>query len=516
MVNKLIIILFFASTLLLAQNVEFFDSTMIENSSGYYWGKGRSTQEQKSEELARADLSEKIVSFLYSSKQVQTISSESNGTITETDYINTYTKRFSALHLSGLGKKTIPTDYGFVTWVYISKENWEKSLVLLAEKVENLISQANSELTEGFPDRAISLYYKAYLLSYTTPKELNFKDNSGSLRAFAESSIQKMINELQLVAGTLQPDPGDDLSLLLPLNFRMAGKPGKSLQIYSEVAQNWYEIVDGSASVAIELPKIPKEQRNFEIKPLFHGEDFLKEIDTRYPLRFSRKVDVNFKPLIKLNIAGSIKNGVLSCETEAENLNVVDVDWFYGDGKKFNGTVLKADAAKYPSITVRMRVNNSSELEVTKTFTNPEWKEPVNEKPKEKEKEKPVEKPSEKEKPKETPPVKVDTPSPAPEVAASRNTEAVISSILKVKDNESDLNALLAEYKSMGWILVGKKSDFSDPSKCHIIVFDKTTGKTVAILEPGIKSRKDLISGEVIEDIATKFKGKTPIWFQIL
>lgn len=518
MVIRYFLILFILLSLVLpAQDLAGFDSTAIENSTGYYWGKGRSTQELKAEELARAELSEKIVTFLYSSKQVQTISSESGGEVTETDYINTYTKRFSALHLTGLEKKTIPTDYGFVTWVYISKKNWEKSLVDLAEKVENLMIQANSELAAGFQDRAISLYYKAYLLSYTSPKELNFKDNSGSLRAYAESSIQKMINELELIAGTLRPDPGDELSILIPLSFERAGRKAKAIEVYSDLAQNWYEVVDGSVSLAIELPKLPKEQRNFEIKPLFSGEDYLREIDNRYPLRFSRKVDVDFTRLIELDINGSIKNGVLTCEPEAQNLNVLDVDWFYADGKKFNGTVLKADVAKYPSITVRMRVNNSGDLEVMKTITNPEWKEPANEKPKEKVNEKPVEKPVEKEKPKDTPPVKVDPPpSPAPEVAASRNPEAVISSILKVKDDENGLNAFLAEYKSMGWILIGKKNDFSDPSKCHIIVFDKTGGKTVAILEPGSKSRKDLISGEVIEDIVIKFKGKTPIWFQIL
>ncbi len=518
MVNKYLFLLF---TFLIftshAQGVEGFDSTQIEGSDAYYWGKGRSTQQLKAEEMARADLSEKIVTFLYSSKQIQSITTESGGEVSQTDYINAYTKRFSALFMEELKKITVPVDYGFVTWVYIAKSDWEKSQNKLAEKVESLISSANSELSAGQHDQALNLFYKAYLLSYTSPKELNFKSGGGSLRSHAESAIQKMINSLNLIPGKPRPEPGDETAILLPLRIEVAGKPARGIDIYSEQVQNWYEVVDGSIAVTIELPKQPKQQKNFEIKPVFRGEDYLVEIDKRYPLKFSRKVDVDFSGMIKLDFTGAIKNGVLTCEILSEYLNVVDVDWYYGEGKTSKAIILKADAMKYPSLNVKLRVNNLPELEVTKTITNPDWVEPVKEKPKEKVNEKPRDPPVEKEKNKEPPvPVKDTPPAPAPEVASSRNYEAVISSLISVKDHEEGLNALLKQYKEMGWILLGKKSDFNDPSKCHVLVFDTSTGKTLAILEPGVRSRKDLLSGEDIEDMVTKFKGKTPIWFQIL
>jgi len=500
-----------------SQDIGDFDSTSIENSINFYCGKGRSTQEGKAIELARADLSEKIVTFLYSSKQVQTITSESGGAITETDYINTYTKRFSALHLIGLEKKVISTDYGYSCWVYISKTNWDKSLIELAEKVESLIASANEEFAVGNTDRAIHLYYKAYLLSYTSPKELYFRNNSGSLRLYAESSIQKIINALRLVPGVCKPDPGDDLALLLPLTVEYTGKPAKGVEVYSVIEQNWYEIVDGSIAIKIELPKLPKEQINLEVKPYFSGEDYLREIDYKYPLKFSRKVDVDFSPVIKKDFTISIKNGVLTCEPEVENLNVVDIDWFYGDGKKYSGTTLKADASKSKYVSVTMRINNSEDLSLTKTIPNPDGNEPVIEKPKETVQEKPLEKPIEVAKDIPTP--KVDPPSnptTTPNLQPSINGEKVIPSIIGVKDNWNLLNQLLKDYKAKGYILLGKKNDFTDPSKCHILVFDSAAGVTVAILEPGEKSRKDILSGEVIEEIVTKYKGKTPIWFQIL
>lgn len=512
---------FLLGTIASAQDISNFDSLTIEQSTSFYWGKGRSTQETKAIELARAELSEKIVMFLYSTKQVQTISTETGGVVTQTDYINTYTKRFSALLLTGLETKSFSTEYGYVCWVFISKENWEKSLAGLAEKVEVLVNSAEQQAAAGNRDQAISLFYKAYLLSYTSPKELYFKGTTNSLRAHAESEVQKLINGLKLIPGKPVPDSGDEMALKLPLSVQNGEMPANNLNIWSDFEERWTDVVDGSLTITIDLPKLPNQQINFDIKPMFSGEDYLAEIDKKFPLRFKKKVEVDFSSLISIDFKGSIKNNVLSCEPVTDHINVMDVDWYFAGGKKYNGTSLKTDAGSNPSITVKMKINNSDDLVVEKSINNPDYHLPEPEKPVEKPKDKIKEKEKDKtSEPKKDPPVaKVDSvkiPAKIPEIPANQNTKAILSAITGVKDNEENLNSLLEIYKTAGLILVGKKSSFSDPAKCYIIVFDKDAGKTVAILEPGTNGRKDLLSGEFIEEIAKKYKGKTSIWFQIL
>lgn len=491
-----------------------FDSTEVENSSAYYCGKGKSTQEGKAIELARADLSEKIVTFLYSSKQVQTITSESGGAITETDYINTYTKRFSALHLTGLEKKVISTDYGYSCWVYISKANWERSLSELAEKVENLVISGDSEFNSGNYNHAISIFYRAYLLSYTSPKELYFKGQTKSLRAYAESKLQNLIEGISVVTGKPLPNPNDDMMTNLSLSVKtMGGHPANQLYFYSDAEQNWNEVVDGTLTISNDLPKLTHQQVNFEIKPVFRGEDFLIEIDSRYPLKFKKKVDVDFNDLIKIDFNGRIKNGVLSCETVAEYLNVVDVDWYYADGLKYNGTFLKTDAGNRSSITVKMKVNNSEDLVVVKTLDNPDFIQPPKKEKIEEVKKDPPPEP------------KVDKPDmnnthkenkPDPVILLDKKTENILMEIQAVKDDIKKLLSLLNSKKESGLLIYGNRKDFADPVSCFIIVYNESTGITEAILSPGKDKRKNLLSGEFVEDLANKFKGKRSIWFQIL
>lgn len=512
--NSFFTMLILFSVLCYSQDFGDFDSNEVENSPSYYCGKGRSTQESKAIELARADLSEKIVLFLYSSKQVQTISTESGGEVTQTDYINSYTKIFSALHLTGIEKKVVSTDYGYACWVYISKENWEKSLSELAEKVENLINAGESEFESGNLNHAVSLFYKAYLLSYTSPKELYFKGKNHSLRGYAESALQKIIQGISLTSGKPLPNPGDDMMTILSLQVKTTGGGhANNLNIFSEAEQNWNEVVDGSLRITMDLPKLPYQQVNFEIKPVFRGEDYLVEIDARYPLKFMKKVDVDFSDLIKIDFMGRIKNGVLSCETVAEYLNVVDVDWYYADGLKYNGTFLKTDAGNRSSITVKMKVNNSDDLVVVKTLDNPDFIQPPKKEKIEEVKKDPPPEP------------KVDKPDinntqkenkPDPVILLDKKSENILMEIQAVKDDIKQLLSLLNSKKESGLLIYGNRKDFTDPVSCFIIVYNESTGITEAILSPGKDKRKNLLTGEFVEDLANKFKGKRSIWFQIL
>lgn len=499
-------------------------------SGNYHYGEGYAVTREEAIRSARVDLIEKLVVV---------IDSEMRSEIheTEEDFRSEFasrTRSMSRMQLRGLNYLNLERrDKTWKSIAYISKEDYERTLDIERNRLTSLLNQVYRTENTASLQQAASGYAELlierqfYPVPIYTSAELHGAESD--IADFSRNRLRNWMDDLEIrvVRGEVFSDGTmDETNILLELTSQ--GHPVNNLMIgLDRAGYGMLEVVDGRAQLFVDvLPDAPEVNYRMVLQPRYAGSDpELRALAEQVLPQVRRRITVDFSGEILLDFSViRLGTGGYQFQPEIQNLAVSDLHWDFGDGRRTNQASPRHVFDHPEQVhSITLRVNRDDRL-IARRDLHPDGRLMVAAPP-DKASESPEEIVAPTATEKETPVASPDSDAPpdARETEAGaadpvlrftvplRHREMVEE--LKRSRNYNETMARLNHYQRENRLRFGSRQAVDNVEESYVLIVNTERREIEALLSPEIdKVRQNLLSNELIEDLAERYRGRAPVW----
>lgn len=486
----------------------------VKLTDSYYWGEGFSEDRQQAVELARQDLSQKIIVRVTSTQNVR--EEEIDGI-----YSNEFLSKVEAKSRIELRDLMIKTnqrrDGSWEALAYLSKEKFEENMRRTAEKLLSDLNQAMRLEENGRFQRAIVIYSEIYLstLFYPAPIYIDeeVRESRRQLRSFVRTKIIDWLETIEVRPINVRDrSAGNQVEIYIDLKVSYLTQPVNNLLIsLNRPGYGMHEVRRGETSVYYDRPlEEPRLDLQFRLKPnpaAIADSDLANNLGELLP-EFIHAMTLDFTDVITFDVAvNRVTQNRFRFSPILENVSVFDIEWHIDSEPISQLSMLDHTFTSFTEPRqITLRLNRNPDFYVTKEisprgdvetvstfrqgFDRNSW-----------------------------PATKIDTK----EVRRERKTDfvntqhtALLNEIM-AKTAVSDLTSYMANLQQRRLLRFGNRADVTNTAQSYIAIVDPQTNEVVAFLSPELgDERYNLTKGKILksDELQTQFSGYGPIWFQ--
>ncbi|TVR38397.1 MAG: hypothetical protein EA392_09865 [Cryomorphaceae bacterium] len=458
------------------------------------------TATAQTEEAARKSAYDLLANQLSSRVSSRTSLStlEENNQLTQRFFNSTET--VSRLRLDGLkyqicerpGRKKDSQTYSVLA--YISHDDLKKT----AESVKNIVHQylELAEQKKALKIGGIAEAYAAYLHSFYSPRPISWNsahDTIHNVQPYLEAMLRNHLNGLGLYCEKVKPHPqfpGEQIQI--DLSFAGKTSPGVVYHIDCPAhnATTSLNEMGGTMNLLMQpVSEIEQMRMKITLDPQII-DSHLNEI--RSETNFSKDViiDVDFREVIHLDFIIEEDMETVHLSPEIQNLSIRSIQWSSGARVLSTEPLTTLDKSDLGG-EIRMTVNNSESLTVSKMFNNNLH---------------PITRTFTQPKPKPT--LEDEMPLPHSGIPADPYGFARLTDFDAVQ-------AKLKKLKQQGKVIFGKETDFVNPNRCWILLIEPKSKILLHALAPNDGGRIDLKSSKRFANFESELKGMIAIWVEL-
>ena len=360
----------------------------IKMSGEYYWGEAVSLDRSEAVSLARSDLIGRIVTLV--------VADQTYGISEDDEEFSTYyisaTRTISRMELRGLDHIVRERrDGSFDVLAWLHRDDYVRSMEIERERQIGLARHAAQIEQEEGLNKAIPFIYRAFLNTYYFPEPLYFSDEAGhsiEAREYYRRKLDRWAAQIEVASD--RPDggmmPGDVVEIGIPIRFSVDGRTASDLEVGFDIAgYGTRQTIGGHTQLFLErLPARLTENYTLRFRPALEdtraNRDWLVLASEVGPF-YRRTLSIDFSPIITVDFsARSIAENTYRFTSRIKNLSISHIEWDFGDGKishEWNPAHQFEKLEPPPHITLRL--NRSSDLEVTKKIAQDGLRLPVRE-----------------------------------------------------------------------------------------------------------------------------------------
>jgi hypothetical protein len=531
----------------------------IKLSGNFHWGEGIALEKSAAEELARQNLINRIVVMVTS--EMSSVEQEI-GTEYSSDF-RSRTRATSRLQLRGLQYRSEQRrDRSWQIVAYIHKDTFNESLKIDEGVILSKLSEADALHESRQSQRAMPLYKEVYLSTFYHPVPLYTDEkNSGSrvlVRNYAQSQLLDWMRQLDIrVAEVRSRSTDQNTELYVDLEVKDGQMSVDQLVIrVNRTGYGSHRVTSGAVSVYLDqAPDNRMQQLEIELRinPSVISDEGLQELAVDVGPSFTRMVNVDYTPVIRLDMrASALRGNQVNITPIISNLSVFSLEWQLPDGTTSRDPILSYYRnTALPNHVVTLVVNNSKELttqrEVTEdgqlrnvltetsqtaiagrtpTRTESTSRPEVLTTPGSRTNDRPGDRnsgltttPS---RATDTTPSGTRSASNGPGAAPISSADVVashtqfIQHIIRIR-NAEQLAAHLTQLQSRDVVMFGQRSNVTNPDLSYIAIIDQRSREVLTIVTPvNAGKRRNLYTNESFDagDVAAQFRGHGAIWFQ--
>lgn len=533
----------------------------IKLSGNYHWGEGIALEKPTAEELAQQNLINRIIVMVTSE---QSSMEQEIGTEYSSDF-RSRSRATSRLQLRGLQYRSDQRrDRSWQVVAYIHKDTFNESLKIDEEVIFTKLSEADALRDEKQTQRAMSRYKEVYLSTFYHPVPLFTEGNQSGprvlVRNYAQSQLLDWMRQIDLrVADVRSRSTEQNTELYVDLEVKDGQVPVDQLVVrVNRAGYGSHRVTSGSVSLYLDQAPDSRVQQlevELRINPSVISDEGLQELAADVGPTFTRMVDVDYSPVIRLDMrASAVRGSQLNITPVIANLSVFSLEWQLPDGTTSRDPILSyyRDTTN-PNQVVTLVVNNSKELTAKKEITEegqlrnvltetnrtvmasstPSSTESttlpvVSATPRPRSNGRPGDRNSSSEpaptpsRASDTTPFGTGSATNAPGAAPISNADVVashsqyIQHIIRIR-NAEQLTAHFAQLQLRDVVMFGQRSNVTNPDLSYIAIIDLRSREVLTIVTPiNADKRRNLYTNESFDatEIATQFRGHGAIWFQ--
>jgi hypothetical protein len=458
----------------------------IKLSGYYYWGEGEHEVEENARSAAIQDMLFKIQVTVHS--ELTTVTEESDQGIR--DDARSVVQAHTSMRLKGLNFYTTTRRGRYRVIAYIAKSDYARGIDLMAAEIA--ADAAGAELDEqqsGLPT-AIMTYYLTYLKTFQCPKAIHFITQNGmqydNLQIFLKNRIESYLSALDIRTGDVTIDASIPM-ITIPVHVRYQGKPLSRLTARLDHPDGAdMPIVDGKTRFYLyTLPSRIKEEYQIftaiHLDPKTTPEDLLA-MHLSFPLTYPKKISLDFTQIIKLDFnVYRQASGAMLFNPVYKNISISALSWDFGDGESSTDQKPLHRYEEEKEHIVSLTFNNNPALRIMKTLS-PDGK---------------------------TTPYASSQPEPQPKISSP------VLKDLSLSRTYEELSRKLILYKKKHQLMYGKESTFLKPENCYIFVVNPQTKEVIALLDQGMNTRQNMLTGEMVDNISRHYRGMVSIFTEV-
>ncbi|MBO8131720.1 MAG: PKD domain-containing protein [Candidatus Marinimicrobia bacterium] len=481
--------------------------TQSYKSNLYYEGTGEAETLEKAKELALADLSRNIETFIFS--LFQTTQEEKNLTITE-DYVKSQIKTYSSICLRNVEFHNSKKKKTWVVRARVLKSEVKRVFEERKINIRTMLKSAIHSELSGDISTALKNYYWSYILSFSYPDTIivslppyNVKGNARTLL------VDKINNIFKGIRWEIYKSYVDGEDFVVILNFYYRENPIIDMQFYyyNGSEQDWGQVVNGKAylvlngdfsgisrKVCLEVEyKFESEMpQNKDVQFIYNALDFPK-FDN------SILIPIDLSEYVKFDFVVNFKGKTVTFLPKMRHLSISTIKWDFGDGQKSN---IQNPIHTYPDTgiyLVKVEINNDRELSISKKLNLSE---------------KTIE--------------NVYTFYSSTSSKGSKNytiisekTEKDVYTPINQLMNTIEINQFIETVKELsksGKIVFGSSKDFESKEGLYYFVFDRENNQLEAIYIFKNSNFINIDSGESSSSLKEKYRGRkmAGIWVEVV
>ncbi|MBN1302661.1 MAG: PKD domain-containing protein [Melioribacteraceae bacterium] len=476
------------STVLVAQTEK-----DIKLSGNYYYGEGIRDSLHQAKTEALNDLVYKLSVTLKS--EVKTTAEEDNETLRR-DY-QKHTSLFSAVKVKGINylDKEWSGDR-FKVIAYISRSDYDSSLKELAREIgQQMTLSEQIEAEEGLI-KAVSYYYKTYIMTFYSPAPVPYvsavtENSFENLKQTLEVKIRSFLDKIMVTAGIPEADPLIEDQIKVPVEFTYDGKTANNINVKFNIPGNpERETENGKAELFLYTqPSKSKETYELVYRLKFVGENELAEIEKDFAITTIKKVEVDFSKLVSIDIEViKLNDTFLKLRPVLKNLSVAKLRWDLGDSSTTEEFQPIHKYLREGHYKLSLIVNENEALSKTVIIDQMGNLISGNESDEEPD---------------------VDT--------VKNNVNPTVQFLIEETKTKSadEILQILKSLKFSGSIIYGRKSIFSNPEKCYVMIVEPESSRVSALLSPENPVRRNLLTDKLANDFSKEYKNMVEIWIEI-
>jgi hypothetical protein len=502
----------------------------IKLSGNYHWGEGIALEKSAAEELARQNLINRIVVMVTSE---QSSVEQEIGTEYSSDF-RSRTRATSRLQLRGLQYQSEQRrDRSWQVIAYLHKDTFNETLKIDEEVILTKLSEADDLYAAKQGQSAMSRYKEVYLSTFYHPVPLyTNQTQSGSrmlVRNYAQSQLLDWMRQLDIRVSDVRSRSTDqNTELYVDLDIKDGQAPVDQLIVrVNRAGYGTHRVTSGAVSIYLDQAPDTRVQQlevQLRINPSVISDEGLQELAADVGPSFTRMVEVDYTPVIRLDMrASAIRGNQLNITPIISNLSVFSLEWQLPDGTTSRDPILSyyRDTA-FPNQVVNLVVNNSKELTTRKEVTEDGQLRDV------------LTDTSRTGIAGRTP-LRTES-SIRPEVSTipgthtnQRSGDSPISNadvvashtqylqhIIRIR-NVEQLAAHFTQLQTRDVVMFGQRSNITNPDLSYIAIIDQRSREVITIVTPvSAGKRRNLYTNESFDagEVATQFRGHGAIWFQ--
>lgn len=486
----------------------------VKLSNNYYWGEGFSEDRQQAVELARQDLSQKIIVSITSRQKSK--EEEIDGV-----YSNEFLSEIEAESRIQLRDLMIATnqrrDGSWEALAYITYEKFEENIRINSEKLLSQLEQALRLEESGRFHRAITIYCDIYLSTFYNPEPIYIdNDVHGSrrqLRYFVRTKIIDWLEAIEIVPINVHDrSVGDQVEIYVDLQLSYRNQPVNYLLIsLNQSGYGMHEVLDGETSIYYDrLLEKPFLDLQFRLKPNLRAiadSDLSNNLGELLP-EYVHTSTIDFTDVIKFDIGvNQITQNRFQFSTITENVAVFDIEWQIDNEpvsqvSQFDHTFTSFTSPK----RITLSLNRNPGFYVTKEISPQGKVETITAFRQRFEK-------------RSQPEARIVTAEgynrDKTEFLNTRHT-ALLNEIMS-KTTVSDLTSYMANLQQRRILRFGSRNAVTNTSQSYVAIVNPQTSEVIAFLTPELDDeRYNLTQDEVMKskNLKTQFSGYGPVWFQ--
>ena len=340
----------------------------------YYEGTGEAETLEKAKELALADLSRNIETFIFS--LFQTTQEEKDLTITE-DYVKSQIKTYSSICLRNVEFHNSKKKKTWVVRARVLRSEVKRVFEERKINIRTMLKSAIRAELSGDISTALKNYYWSYILSFSYPDTIIVSLPPYHVKGNARTLLVDKINNIfKGIRWEIYKSYVDGEDFVVILNFYYKENPITDMQFYyyNGSEQDWGQVINGKAylvlngdfsgtsrNVCLEVEyKFESEMpQNKDVQFIYNALDFPK-FDN------SILIPIDLSEYVKFDFDVNFNGKTVTFLPKISHLSISTIKWDFGDGQTSN---IQNPIHTYPDTgiyLVKVEINNDRELSISK------------------------------------------------------------------------------------------------------------------------------------------------------